>query len=290
MKKLCLVLYAMVACALFIGAGTGPSVTVYLGKLSISAEEVPLDEILTAIGEQTDVSFLVIVGMAVEEVRISEEFSNLDLEEGITRLLKGLNYSFLRDKESGTLKQVLIAGISTKHDSSADSQSSAESLSDEEPSEAAGYEEAGDQVTQAVNEALTAKEPDEQVELLLKLSEMEHAKTVDVLTPILQSEHAEVREATLEAMRWGRVEDAPTLAEVRRLASEDSDPNVRRAALEVIVRYDTTQEGRALLEKVAEGKVEDSRFQEFAKQHLRRMDEEAAAVAAGDSQVDQQGK
>ena len=290
MKRMHTLIFAIFVCFLMIGATNASLITVHSGMISVHVKEAPLGEILKAIGDQTGIMFIVMEEMAVEEVRVSEEFSDLYLEEGVTRLLKGLNYSLMRDQETGALKEVVILGIGTEGETSVDSLSPAESEADEESSENPGYEEAGDQVTQAVNEALTAKEPGEQVESLLKLNDMQHAGTVDVLTPILQSEHAEVREATLEAMRWGRVEDAPTLAEVRRLAAEDSDPNVRRAALEVLIRYDTTQEGRALLEKVAEGKGEDSRFQGFAKQHLRRMDEEAAAVAAGDPQVDQQRK
>ena len=80
------------------------------------------------------------------------------------------------------------------------------------------------------------------------------------------------------------------MEEVRRLAAEDPDPKVRTAALEVLVRYDESQEGRELLEKLAAAEGGDETTRDFAKRHLKRMDAEAAASVAGHLQVNQPGE
>jgi hypothetical protein len=289
MKKVYFVILATLTSAFLMGAADAPKVTVDSGQLFVSAKEVPISQVLEAIGEQTNIKFIVMENEMVEQLRVSEEFTNLPVELGIARLLKGFSYSVLRDEQSGAVKQVVILRTGTP-DALTDNEPASSQLKPEPESHGSSALAADDRVEQAIDAALSARDPEEQVELLVELGELQQTRTLEVLTPLLHSKNAEVREATLEAMRWGTVQEASTLEEVRRLAAEDPDSQVRGAALEVLVRYDKSQEGRALLEKLAAAEGGDDNFRDFAKRHLQRMDAEAAASVAEDLQVNQPGE
>jgi len=308
MKKMTFMFLAMISWVLLMGASFGPQVTVHSDMLAVRAKEVPLSEVLAAISDQAKVKFTVVGEGKVDEVLISDDFAGLPLERGIARLLKGLSYSLIADK-AGVLRKVIIlgrgtSGGSTRGDTSAmlENRPEAESVGDRmaEASTAAMLENrpvaesheasfesetADDRLAEAITAAKAAQNPEEQVNALLKLGDYQDNRTLEALMPALQSPHTEVRKAGLAAMRWGTVHDASALNDVRRAAEYDPDPGVRRSALEVLVRYDETPEGRALLERLAEGG--DEAFRELSKEHLRRMDEEAAASTSDRAEVNE---
>jgi hypothetical protein len=138
-----------------------------------------------------------------------------------------------------------------------------------------------DRVSGAISAAKNASDQDALVGALRNLGQFQDSRTVEVLLPALKSETPEVRMAALEAMRWGTVSDSNALEEVRYLAEREPDPMVRGAALEVLVRYDTTDEGRKLLERLTEESEADIR--DFAREHLNRMDAEARTALGAEN-------
>src|SRR5262249_35170130 len=139
---------------------------------------------------------------------------------------------------------------------------------------------------QALDAARKAATPEERVKALLALGDFQDPRTLEVLRPALRSDKAEVRKAALEAMRWGTVEDKPTLAEIRAMAASDSDPAVRQAGLDVLVRYDdTSPETHALLRDLAT--EEGGAYRDFAQRELERIEMEAKARSLPDPQLQQ---
>ena len=293
-------LLAMLAWLLLTGASTGLQVSVHSDKLDIVAKDVPLVDVLSALDEQAKITFSVIGEAEINQLHVSEEFKDLPLDQAIARLLKGLSYSLLRDKE-GRLSKVIILGkdegggvnladnprgILTGTEESDTASEVTESPSEVSATEAAQSSEAvEDELAQRVKAARIARTPEEKAEALRRLGDFQDSRTLEALQPALEAEQTEVRRAALEAMRWGTVYDPKALKEVRKLAEEDADPQVRRSALEVIVCYDTSSEARELLERHAQGG--DKVLRDFAIRELQRMDEEATAAAAADEQIQQ---
>jgi len=292
------VVLATVTCFLLTGASFGPQVTVHSGMLTVRAKRVPLVEVLAAVSDQAKVKFTVVGEWKVDEVLISDDFAGLPLERGIARLLRGVSYSLIGDK-AGALRKVVILGRgtsagSTRNDAAYAAPAGSEAPDNtpavsEGPEEAESHETSSppetteDRLAEAITAAKAAQNPDEQVDALLKLGDYQDNRALGALTPALQSPHAAVRSAALEAMRRGTVQEPSALIDVRRMASHDPDQEVRRSALEVIVRYDKTPEGRALLERLTAGG--DEALRDFATRELGRMDEEAAEAGADTDQA-----
>jgi len=79
------------------------TVTVYGGTLSVSLQEAGLREVMEAISRQAGikVSFLAAVG----QTTLTTSFVGLPLEDGLRRLLQGLNYAFAYT-ETGVGRQI----------------------------------------------------------------------------------------------------------------------------------------------------------------------------------------
>jgi len=88
------------------------------GLLSVEIDNVPLEEVLMAIGQQKGFKRLKVQGNAAIANKISIKFQNLPLDQGIQRILRGRSYSLIytqtkwdRGKGSPTiLEEVRIFG------------------------------------------------------------------------------------------------------------------------------------------------------------------------------------
>ena len=138
-------------------------------------------------------------------------------------------------------------------------------------------------IEQAIDAVVVAANFDAQIQAIRELGNFQDPRTIKVLGPALHSHVTEVRKAALEAMREGTVEDKATLADVRYAVTNDADPEVRQAALEVLVRYDESPEAKRVLEKLAADPRGPHREQ--ARRELARMEYEADARSRPDTQV-----
>src|SRR5262245_19310905 len=255
MKKPLRALVLIPLASLFLTGATLPelSVQVQAGKLTVHAESVPLYGVLWAISAQTGLKVNIPGGAQstkLAELLVTDDFTNLSLEQGISRLLgkhlKSSNYVIINDKQTGLPQSVHIL---------ADASGTPPPAVTNAPNSPSASEDAMAlpmSIEQALDAARKAATPEERVKALLALGDFQDPRTLEVLRPALRSDKAEVRKAALEAMRWGTVEDKPTLAEIRAMVTSDSDPAVRQAGLDVIVRYDdTSPETQALLKGLA---------------------------------------
>jgi hypothetical protein len=264
------------------------SVQVLAGKLTVHAESVPLYGVLWAISAQTGIKVNIPGGAQstkLAELLVTDDFTNLSLEQGIARLLgnqlKSANYVIITDKQTGLPQSVhILADTSSTPPSSVTSAPSLPSVL-EDPRMGANIS-----IEQALATARAAATPEEQVKALLALGNFQDPRTLEVLGPALRSDKAEVRKAALEAMHWGTVEDKATLAEVRAMVTSDSDPAVRQAGLDVIVLHDDkSPETHALLKDLAAEK--GGAYRDFAQRELERIEMEAKARSLPDLQLQQ---
>ena len=105
---------------------------------------------------------------------------------------------------------------------------------------------------------------------------------LDVLAPALHSQSTRVRRAALEALRDGTVRDEAVLGQVRGMATGDSDPSVRRDALEVYVRYGNPTDVLSLVQSLgrASGPTRDIAVREWL-----RIEKEMADTPLADKQL-----
>ena len=292
MKKICCIVPAMLAWILLTGATAGLQVSVQSDKLDISARDVSLVDVMAALDEQAEITFRVIGDAEIQQLKVWQEFRDLPLDKGIARLLRGLSYSVLSN-EAGQPRKIIIlgrdqrGGVNWKDaphplfggDEAGDAGSQEPVSSSEVAATETAYlsEAVEDVLAQTVKAAQVARTPKARAEALRRLGDFQDSRTLEALQPALGAEETEVRLAALEAMRWGTVYESAALEEVRKLAEEDVDPQVKHSALEVVVRYDSSPEARALLERYA--RSGDEVLRSFASRELQRMDEEAAALA-----------
>jgi len=286
MKKPLRALVLIPLASLFLTGATLPelSVQVQAGKLTVHAESVPLYGVLWAISAQTGLKVNIPGGAQstkLAELLVTDDFTNLSLEQGISRLLgkhlKSSNYVIINDKQTGLPQSVHIL---------ADASSTPPSAVTNAPSASEDAMAPPMSLEQALDAARKAATPEERVKALLALGDFQDPRTLEVLRPALRSDKAEVRKAALEAMRWGTVEDKPTLAEIRAMVTSDSDPAVRQAGVDVIVRYDdTSPETQALLKGLAA--EEGGAYRDFAQRELERIEMEAKARSFPDPQLQQ---
>jgi len=288
------------AAGLFLMGAAWPElrVRVHDGRLTLQADGVPLYGVLWAISAQTEIQLSIAESAQSGGPVVVESFKDLSINEGIQRLLRkhlrNSSYVIVTDGKGKLTSLRILAGASGQSSSPGISWPAASravtdplgrsNTEGEVPRrEAVETEETSDPLAEAVDAARRAVGPEAQIKAMLALGGFQDPRTLEVLQPALHSERADVRKAALEAMRDGTVSDAAALAEVRALATGDPDPVVRRAALDVLVRYDESGEARALLKTLAADK--DNPFRSFAQTQLRRMEEEEAQRSGPDLQL-----
>jgi hypothetical protein len=268
-------------------------VRVQADKLSVQADGAPLYGVLWAISAQTGIRLDLKGGMGSADVLVTEDFKDVPLERGMTRLLQKYlrpsSYTLVIDKRTGAVQAVqVLAGASVGPRSSGNRPENAAAMGTSPP-KSGGEASTGshDPVSQAIEVARSASDLESQLKAIRYLSSFQDPRVLAVLHPALGSEVSEVRKAALETLRWTTVDDAGALADVRSLTVNDPDPAVRQAAFEVLVRYDDeSPEGRALLENLAT--EPGGAFAARARKTLDRLDREAKARARPDTQANPQ--
>ena len=83
------------------------------GLLTVSVEQLPLEEVLGELTRQADIQVIVLEHTTVGRVNISTQFWNVPVEEGLDRLLRGWNYGLGRDPATGRIATVYLVSPRT---------------------------------------------------------------------------------------------------------------------------------------------------------------------------------
>ena len=254
-------------------------------KLTVHAQSAPLYGVLWAISAQTGIKVNIPGGARsaeLAELLVTEDFTDLPLVQGLSRLLENhlqsSNYVIIIDQKTRLPQSIhiLSTALSTTPSSNV-------AVANPSPAVVVGMRPTMS-LEQALEAARLAKNTEEQVKALLALGSFQDTRTLEVLGPALYAKNAEVRKAALEAMRWGTVNDKVTLRSIHSMATSDSDPAVRKAGLEVLVRYDDTNpETQSLLKKLAA--EPGGAHRDFALRELKRLEIETKAANLPDPQL-----
>lgn len=223
-------LYVMAVWFLVVGASPGMEVQVQSGKLTVHARGASLREVLGAITAQGGVTFKTIGRDHLPEGLVTEEFTDLTMEQGIGRLLGRWDYALVKEEGADRLKEVYIfmSGSEAGPVEAAVSAGTIGSVKQE-----SGRTAADDVlIRQAIEQVKKAHGPDEEAKATLNLQNFHDEQTLEqVLKPALLAVSPKVRLAALEAIYLRQVRDPGILEEIRLVSVRDPDPAVREKAL-----------------------------------------------------------
>src|ERR1043165_7015561 len=93
----------------FFVVGAGPAgVELQSGKLSVHTRGTPLREVLGAITAQGGVSFKTIGREGLPEGLVTDEFTDLAIDQGIGRIFSKWDYALIKEEGTDRLKEVYI--------------------------------------------------------------------------------------------------------------------------------------------------------------------------------------
>jgi len=193
-------------------------VQIQSGKLTVSAKDAPLSEVLGAITEQAGITFKTIGQDQIPVDSISEDFTDLSFDQAIARLLSKWDYALIKDQGTDRVKEVYIFATGT---------GTAPKSVEAEKSPAA------DKTRLAIEQVKKAHDPEETAKALLNLQHFEDDQTLEVLKLALPADNPKVRLAALQSIFLREVRDPAILEEIRLMAIDDPDPVVREKALNI---------------------------------------------------------
>ena len=247
-------------CALLLLLGSSPgqavagalTVEVAAGTLSVDAVDVPLGDVLVAIGQRAKARILIesVLEDPVGKERVTASFKKIPMDDGLRRLLKNRNFVLGFGATGVDEIRVYVDGKTGFRDLMAKSREPAErsrpakARPDPAPEDRA-------KLAQSRHLMLTSPDPTARLEALEALSETEDtAYLLESVTQALGRERdAKVLEELINTVR----EHGPIpLAPLRALVTSDRDGSARAQALELLAEYAEGDQGtRALLERLS---------------------------------------
>jgi len=222
----------------FLVVGAGPvGVEVQSGKLTVHTKGASLRSVLGAITAQGGVTFKTIGGEDLPEALVTEEFSDLTMDQGIARLLSQWDYALIKEEGTDRLKEVYIFSSGSNPGPKEEVKSRTSSVPGSLPGAGSVNAEGGkgpmdEEIRQAIDQVKKAHTPEEQAKAMLNLQRFHDEQTLEeVLRPALIAVSPKVRMAALEVMYLREVRDPGILEEIRLVSLRDPDPAVREKAL-----------------------------------------------------------
>lgn len=199
--------------------------------LNVVAEQAPLIQIMEEIVRKTGIQ---IRGLDKLQGDISIRFSGLALEQGLVRLLAGVDHVFSTGHAtngSGSPMKVLILRTRKTNEAQESVSGVAQPQKDEIRISADEQEKAE---SAAIETALQAPDPKVRMEAVAALGNTANRQAVEPLVSALADEHAEVRGQAADALM--AIGDVQAVENLARLLTGDEDTQVRRRAAEALLR------------------------------------------------------
>lgn len=240
--------------------------------LSAKIENTPLGEVLKELARLAQLE--VYVGGSVAEEKISAQFDNLPIEDGIKRLLGDKNYSLTYARTAGSTRVAEIRVVSdgsapvTKINEEAASAPPAGETQPQSPDEKP--------LEKLTQEALQAPDPAARTAALKALGERgEEEKIVSSVNSALRDQDAGVRDTALGLVRSGMPVPLEALHE---MARQDPSRQIRAQVWdELLDRSETNSAAIETLNRALQD--QDPGIKAWAATRLQRIAEEAEAAA-----------
>lgn len=242
---------------LLLGASSVPTIQLSADKLTLHTQGIPLSEVLSTLGKQVKLTTILrLEDNTFRTALVTVNFSNVPLEQGFSRLLRDWSYALVKETGTGEIKLFILG-------QRGGSKSLPTPVGEADPP------------AYAVNETFVEKATQDKDAELLPAS-LENVQTEETLRAELLSTDPAVRLTALKAMVSAEVGDS-SVEDIRQLVEQDPDPQVRAAALDLLILYDPSEEATRVLRNLSAGP--DESLREIAVEHLTLMEESAAASA-----------
>lgn len=242
---------------LLLGASSVPTIEMSADKLTLHTQGIPLSDVLSTLSRQAKLTTILrLEDNTFRTALVTANFSNVPIEQGISRLLRDWSYALVKETGTGEIKLFILG-------QRGGSKSVPTSVGE------------ADSPAHAANETFVEKATQEKDAGLFPAS-FENVQTEETLRAELLSADPEVRLTALKAMVSAEVGDS-SVEDIRQLVEQDPDPQVRAAALDLLILYDPSEEATQVLRNLTAGP--DESLREIAIEHLTLMEEAAAATA-----------
>lgn len=226
-----------------------PTIEVNNGLLSVQARNVPLWTVIDRIANQAKFSTRVLDSAgAISATPVDVDFSDVPLEQGLATLLRGWNHALVIDPRTRAPLKLLILG---RKNESAGSAARTPKLSVQ------ANEVRPDKTPEVLPAQLSDAEramalaDAAQIKLLAEAAERTaEPVTLETIQRDLSSTQAARRIDALAKLGSVPASDS-SIEQLRRLAESDPAPEVRVAALDEMVRMDTSEASMAVLQRIA---------------------------------------
>jgi HEAT repeats len=214
-------------------------------RLSVSAREVPLSEILIEISRQTGIE---VGGLEELHGQAVEDFSSLPLREGLEKLLSGRNYAIINKPSCANCASqvwVVVFGkgdglppdfsfTPIRRDAAGGNRTGVEDTGSDKNKEAKAIA-AADEDEQTLRKALLDPDPAVQAEALQELAERPGIEALDALLSAARSKDPTLRLQGLELLSQSTKADRETVLSVLGEALQDKDPDVQEFTVQTLV-------------------------------------------------------
>lgn len=200
------------------------------------------------------ITILMVDDNSLRTNRVTDNFSNLPLDQGITRLMRDWNYVLTRESKTGRAKLFILG----PRGSSQHMPTMARTLKFPIITE-------NEMDTETVKQGSDTTAESSQLPPYMETT----------LRADLQSSNPEARRMALQKIESTEVGDS-TIEDVRRLVQQDPNPEVRAAALDRLILYDPSEEAMQILRNLTTNP--DESLRELAVEHLARMQEAKTAT------------
>lgn len=247
---------------LLLGASSVPTIQLSADKLTLRTQGIPMSDVLSTLGRQAKLTTVLrLEDNTFRTALVTVNFSNVPLEQGLSRLLKDWSYALVKETGTGEITLFILG----------QREGSKSVPTPVGEADAPAY---------AANETLVEKATQDKDAELLQASpysgDLENVQTEETLRAELLSADPEVRLTALKAMVSAERGDS-SVEDIRQLVEQDPDPQVRAAALDMLILYDPSEEATQVLRNLSAGP--DESLREIAVEHLTLMEEAAAATA-----------
>ncbi|MBM4055405.1 MAG: hypothetical protein FJ264_12220 [Planctomycetes bacterium] len=230
-----IVIFSLVCFHQFISFGSNADVEVFdikfsNGKLSVKLENSPLEKVLKEIMSQSGARIWLTDSI---DTKVTIEYHNVPIREGICRILKDKNYAFSYDPTE--LKEGKISIVSANKSKEIYTPPGRKPLEKfaKRGDKKRKKEKKDSQFDALAKIALENEDPEKREDAIIELGETEDKKAIEIIAKALEKDtNEDVRLSAIDALL--EIEDEAVVKPLSKAALSDKDPWVRESAVEAL--------------------------------------------------------
>lgn len=217
-----------------IGIGTNADAEVFdikftNGKLSVKLDDTPLEKVLKEIMTQSGARIWLTDSI---DTKVTMEYQDVPIREGIRRILKDKNYAFSYDpNELKEGKISIVSANKSKEIYTPTSQKPPEKLIKRKDKK----KEKDPKFEALAKDALENEDAEKREDAIIALGETEDKRAIEIIAKALEKDtNVDVRLSAIDALLEIDIDDAAIIKPISKAALSDKDPWVRESAVEAL--------------------------------------------------------